>query len=34
MTIIGTFLIAVTVAGFVLLHIDDNERTKRLRGDK
>ena len=34
MIIIGTFLIVVTVAGFALLHIDDNERTKRLRGGK
>ena len=34
MIIIGTFLIVVTVAGFVLLHIEDNERTNRLRGDK
>ena len=34
MTIIGTFLIVVTVAGFVLLHIEDRNRTKQLRGDK
>ena len=34
MIIIGTFLIVVTVVGFVMLHVEDNERTKRLRGDK
>ena len=34
MIIIGTFLIVVTVVGFVMLHVEDSERTKRLRGDK
>ena len=34
MIIVGTFLIVVTVVGFVMLHIEDRDRTRRLMGDK